>query len=160
VTGAHAARRLVLSIGLCLGAVFTQAWSVQAAPAVPLPHYQLVAGLDIDAASLNVHEVVRFTNTYGVPLDSLVFKTSAGALTSLSLSAVTVDGQPVTWTFDASGSVLELQLPAGHASDAATSVALDWALLIPHQPGRLSLVTACGASGSPRRARPFGPRDP
>jgi hypothetical protein len=79
VTGVRAARGLLLSISMCLGAFFSQAGSVHAAPAVPLPRYQLVAEFDVDTASLNVREVIRFTNTYGVPLNSLVFKTSAGA---------------------------------------------------------------------------------
>lgn len=138
--GSRASRPLLLSIGLSLWLLVGQTVASHAAPAVPLPHYDLAVRLDIDAASLNVHEVFRFTNAYGVALDSLVFKTPAGAVANLMLSTVTVDGQPASWNLDTSGSVLELSLPTSLAPDATTSVELDWALEIPHQPGRLSAV--------------------
>jgi hypothetical protein len=148
VNRVHQVCRLVLHVGLCLGVLLGGAGVALAAPGVALPHYALAVQLDIDAARLTAHEVLTFTNTYGVGLDSLVFKTPAGAIASLNLNAATVDGQPVVSTLDTSGSVLELGLASSVAPDAVTSVELDWSLQIPSQRGRLSAVDGVVALGN------------
>jgi hypothetical protein len=140
--------RLVLRIGVCLAVALGGTSPVRAAPAVALPHYDLNVALDLDAASLSAREVLTFTNTYGQALDSLVFKTPAGAVGSLGLTIATVDGQPVVSRFDASGAVLELTPAAGLAAGAAASVELDWSLQIPRQRGRLSAVDDVIALGN------------
>ncbi len=78
--GSDTARRLLLGLLVCLALLADRAPSAQAAPAVPLPHYDLAVQLDVDAASLTAREVLRFSNTYGIALDRLVFKTPAGAV--------------------------------------------------------------------------------
>jgi hypothetical protein len=128
----------MLSTATCAVLVASRAAPANAAPAVPLPHYDLAVQVDMDAASLTAREVLRFSNTFGVALDRLVFKTPAGAVASLNVFAALVDGQAVSWAVDPSGSVLDLVLNTSLAPGEATSVELDWSVQIPQQPGRLS----------------------
>jgi hypothetical protein len=139
--GPETTRRLRLCLlvcTVCLALAANPAPAARAAPAVSLPHYDLAVQLDVDAASLSAREVVRFSNTYGIALDRLVFKTPAGAVASLNLSAAIVNGQSVSPTFDPSGSVLELVLNQPVGAGEMTSVELDWSIQIPRQRGRLS----------------------
>jgi Peptidase family M1 domain len=128
----------VLGIVLLLSGWAPGIPAAAAAPAVPRPRYGLAVRVDYDAARAEATEDVRFTNVYGVPLQTIVFHTMAGAFGALQLGAVQVNGQDVAPSFDDSGSVFELPLPDALGPDAAADVRLDWVLQVPRTPGRLS----------------------
>jgi hypothetical protein len=138
-----ASRRLFVStiascLLLALAGLIVSPRTSFAAAAVPLAHYDLSVQLDQDANRISTSEIVRFTNLTGVPLSSIVFKVPLGGVTRVMLSGASVDGQVVSPMFDATGSVLELALPASLSVDATSSVELDWSAQIPTAPGRLS----------------------
>lgn len=111
-----------------------------AAPPAPLPRYGLNAYLDYDAGSLVVGQQVTFTNVTGEVLDRAVFRTFLGAKGALSLTRGRVDGQDVAATFDQSGSIFELILPAPLADGQATTIELDWSASLPRWPDRSGMT--------------------
>jgi hypothetical protein len=119
-----------------------------AAPAVPPPGYDLVVHVDYDSATVQATEDVRFTNVYGVPLQTIVFHTMAGSFGALRLTAVQVNGQDVTPAFDGSGSVIELPLAAAVSPGAVADARLVWELHVPRTPGRLTATNELLALGN------------
>jgi Peptidase family M1 domain len=134
---APAMRRAALCL-LLVAALLVGALPAAAAPPVDPPHYDLRAAVDYDAAIVQTTQHVRFVDTYGVPLDSIVFHSMAGAFGALHVDSAQVNGQAVAPAFDASGSVIELPLPSPLAPGAAADVELDWQLQVPSTPNRLS----------------------
>jgi hypothetical protein len=102
------------------------------------PQYSLQATIDYDAATVQTTEDVRFHNLYGMPLSSVVFHSMAGFYGALQLSGASIDGQDVTPSVDASGSVIELPLSTPIPTDGDADVHLVWLLTVPRTPNRLS----------------------
>jgi hypothetical protein len=102
----------------------------------PAASYRLDASVDLAAGAATVTQSVRFRNTLGIALTSLVFRVPANVDGSFLLHSATVDGQPVGPLLD--GSVLELVLPRALAPGSTLTVDLQFGLTIPTTPGRLA----------------------
>jgi Peptidase family M1 domain len=123
---------------MLLLASWMPALAQSATPLSTRPQYSLQATIDYDAAAVQTTEDVHFHNGYGAPLPSVVFHSMAGFYGALQLTEASVDGQSVSPTFDATGSVIELPLAAPIPTDADADVHLVWLLTVPRTPNRLS----------------------
>ena len=68
--------------------------TVAAPSATILPAYTIEATLDVDGGRLAARQLVRFTNTSGKSLESIVFNASPGSWGGFSVEASAVDVRP------------------------------------------------------------------
>ena len=127
---------LVTLVLVVLLAANTPARPVGAVAPAPAASYRLDAAVDLEHGTLTVSESVQFRNVVGAALDTLVFRVVPNTLPGFELSMVTVDGQPADRRLD--GSVLEVVLPRQLPPGQSTQVQLQFALVVPRQPGRMA----------------------
>ena len=96
------------------------------------PRYAIDVAVDLDALQLTGREQVRYTNTDSSPLDEIYFRlfpSAPGYGGAMTVTAVALNGQPVTPQLEQQGTAL--RLPVKLASGASAEVALDFAVSIP-----------------------------
>ena len=91
VVVSHLLRLALLMCTVLTWPVSTQ--QVQAASAVALPQYDFDVALDHDAASIQARERVRFNNSTGRALNSVVFDVSAGQNQLLANTSPAIRGR-------------------------------------------------------------------
>jgi aminopeptidase N len=134
----------VLLLLTILGAAGGGARPVEAAPA-PAASYRLDAAVDLERGTVSVGESVQFRNVVGVALDTVVFRVVPNSVGAFELDAVSIDGQAVERRLD--GSVLELALPRRLLPGQTTQIDLRYSLVVPHEPGRISITGRSMALG-------------
>ena len=99
-------------------------------PGAPVYHIAITVTSSLD--TLTGHEVVRYTNQTGAPLDQIVFHLFPNLLAgSMAVSRVTVEGGSASPTLDQRGTILRVPLRPALAPNAQTSVALDFDVSVP-----------------------------
>lgn len=96
--------------------------------------YNMNVDVDYERAFINVTQAVRYTNTSGVPLSSLVFNVPPLAFNGFTLSTASMGETPLTTT--QAGTQLEIVLPSPVAPGDYALVTLRWWGQLPASNGR------------------------
>ena len=113
------------------GLVASQQAVLSALPGAPVYHIAITVTASLDA--LTGHEVVRYTNQTGAPLDQIVFHLFPNLLAgSLAVENVEVNSTSTSTTLDQRGTILRVPLRTALPANGHTDVALDFVVSVPH----------------------------
>ncbi|MBI2954609.1 MAG: M1 family metallopeptidase [Chloroflexi bacterium] len=132
--------------GLIAVCVVVASFSPAVAGAETTNKYAIAAKLNYERGTLDVREMVAYTNRTPKALISIVFNVTPAYFRAFSLKAALVDGTPVETRMD--GVVMEVPLPKPLEPRATTRLMLDFTLDLPEQGGRFGINEKVVALGN------------
>lgn len=112
----------------------------------PLPEYTIMAELDNAAGVLQVQETLKYTNSTGVTLTTIVLNVTPAYYKAFQLKDARINGKTAYSTLN--GVALEIVLSEPLSAGSSLTLALDFQLRVPKQEGRLGMGNGIIALGN------------